>query len=112
MSDGAPRTEMQVGAEDREAITATALDYYEGWFDARADRIERALHPDLVKRSLAEDGESISTLSAGQMVDWAAAGEGRDEDPGDRQIEVRVVFPSRVHVTLLSPVQHCISGSV
>jgi len=82
--------EMQVGAEDREAITATALDYYEGWFDARADRIERALHPDLVKRSLAYDGESISTLSAGQMVDWAAAGEGRDEDPGDRQIEVRV----------------------
>jgi len=25
--------EMQVGAEDREAITATALDYYEGWGD-------------------------------------------------------------------------------
>ena len=37
------------------AIVATALDYYEGWFEGEPERMERALHPDLVKRSLAAD---------------------------------------------------------
>jgi hypothetical protein len=32
-------------------IVACALDYYEGWFDGDAARMERALHPELVKRS-------------------------------------------------------------
>ncbi len=32
---------------DREAITATALDYAEGWYEGNAERMERALHPDL-----------------------------------------------------------------
>ena len=37
-------------------ITAAALDYVEGWFDGDADRMRRALHPDLVKRRLRADG--------------------------------------------------------
>ena len=75
-----------------EQITATALDYIEGWFDGDAERMRRALHPDLAKRSLAlDDGvEQIKTLTAEQMIGWTGEGMGRAEDPADRRIEVTV----------------------
>lgn len=80
-----------VAASDVEqAIVATALDYYEGWFDGEPARVERALHPELVKRGFEDDGRTIETLSARQMIDWTAAGAGRRRDPGDRQIRVHV----------------------
>jgi hypothetical protein len=41
-------------ADDRAAVVRTALDYFEGWFDGDAARIERALHPELAKRSLGQ----------------------------------------------------------
>jgi hypothetical protein len=74
-------------------ITAAALDYVEGWFDGDADRMRRALHPDLVKRRLRvddPDGEQIETLTADQMIGWTADGEGRELDPGDRRIDITV----------------------
>src|SRR3954469_9392649 len=76
-----------------DAITGAALDYVEGWFDGDAERMRRALHPDLAKRRLwaADDGEEqIQTLTADQMIRWTADGEGRKRDPGDRQIDVTV----------------------
>jgi hypothetical protein len=36
------------GAED--AVRSVVMDYVEGWFEGDADRMERALHPELVKR--------------------------------------------------------------
>jgi len=36
---------------DRDAIVRVVLDYFEGWFDGDAARMERTLHPDLAKRS-------------------------------------------------------------
>ena len=73
-------------------IAAAALDYYEGWFDGEPARMERALHPDLVKRSLAADGSSVATISAAEMIDATAEGVGRTRDPGveRRRIEIRV----------------------
>ena len=38
-----------VSDADRQAITQTALDYVEGWYEANPERMERALHPDLAK---------------------------------------------------------------
>jgi apolipoprotein N-acyltransferase len=35
---------------DAAAIRQTALDYIEGWYEGNAERMERALHPDLAKR--------------------------------------------------------------
>lgn len=81
--------DVRIEAETERAIVAAALDYYDGWFDGRADRMERALHGELVKRSIEPDG-SIETLTAGQMIDATAAGSGKRCDPGDRRIEVRV----------------------
>ena len=72
-----------------QAIITAALDYYEGWFDGKPERMERALHPDLVKRSIQQD-RTIETISARQMIDATAAGVGRQRDPGDRRIDVHV----------------------
>jgi hypothetical protein len=67
---------------ERAAIESVALDYYEGWFDGDAGRMERALHPQLVKRSLREDGSTVETISARDMVEATAAGSGLTRDPG------------------------------
>ena len=82
-------TELRAEAQ---AIVAAALDYYEGWFDGEPERMERALHPDLVKRSLASDGRSVDTISAREMVEATADGVARTRDPGSdrRNIEVHV----------------------
>jgi hypothetical protein len=96
-------------ADDRAAIVRTALDYFEGWFDGDAVRVERALHPQLVKRSLGQvssDPERLETITARQMVDAAADGEGRRQDPGDRRIEVDVeqVYGTIANATVRSAV--------
>lgn len=74
---------------DRDAIVATALDYYEGWFEGDAERMERALHPDLAKRGLIEGG-AVDTDTARTMIEATAAGIGRKRDVPDRRIDVRV----------------------
>ena len=45
------------GPDDEAAIKATALDYLEGWYSRDAERMERALHPDLAKRIVRVDPE-------------------------------------------------------
>lgn len=76
-----------------EQITRAALDYVEGWFDGDAERMRRALHPELAKRSL-ETGdasdEHLETLTADQMIGWTAEGQGRKRDPGERRIAITV----------------------
>ena len=72
---------------ERDAIVATALDYFEGWFDGDAERMERALHPVLAKR-----GPGLRTVTKEEMVTWTAEGEGKAKDPGPgRRIDVTVV---------------------
>jgi hypothetical protein len=79
--------------DDEAAIVHAALDYFEGWFGGDAVRVERALHPELAKRSigqLSSDAERLETITRQQMLDATASGEGRRRDPGDRRIEVDV----------------------
>jgi Putative lumazine-binding len=76
-----------VTGRDEAAIRQAALDYVEGWFDGDALRMERALHPELVKRSVAD---TVKTLSAADMTDATARGVGQAQDPGDRQIELEL----------------------
>jgi Putative lumazine-binding len=78
---------------DEAAIVGAVLDYFEGWFEGDAVRMERALHPELAKRSIGQlspDAERVETIGKRQMVDATASGEGRRRDPGDRRIEVDV----------------------
>jgi Putative lumazine-binding len=76
-------------AAEREAILAVVLDYIAGWFDADAARVERALHPELCKRSLRPDG-TVSTLTAPMLIEYATQGRGRGEDAPDRRVHVEV----------------------
>ena len=50
---------------DAELIKQTALDYIEGWYEGNAERMERAVHPDLAKRIVTTDAQGRSNL--GQM---------------------------------------------
>ncbi len=76
---------------DEDAVTATALDYFEGWYDADLPRMEHALHPQLVKRSPAQvDGANPSVTTKERMLDLVRGGGGA-EDKTDHPIEVTVV---------------------
>jgi Putative lumazine-binding len=81
--------------KDKAAVLSTALDYFEGWFDGDVERMDRALHPALAKRSLRQvdpDSPELRTLGKDRMVALTAEGEGKSEDPGgDRRIDVEVV---------------------
>ena len=72
------------------AIVNAVLDYFEGWFDGDAERMERALHPALAKRSLEKDRRTLNETTAEWMIDATARGVGRERDPGDRGIDVEV----------------------
>jgi hypothetical protein len=72
-----------------DAIVAVAFDYFEGWFEGDVERMERALHPELVKRR--PDGEGFDETTAAEMVDATRHGVGRTRDVADRRIEVDVV---------------------
>jgi hypothetical protein len=94
---------------ERAAIERTVLDYFEGWFGGDPVRMERALHPELVKRSLERTPlgrETLRTINAEWMVEAAARGLGRDEDPGDLRIKVEVedVLGELANVTVRSAV--------
>jgi hypothetical protein len=72
------------------AIVGTVLDYFEGWFDGDVERMKRALHPGLAKRSLGDNGWSLDETTADWMIDATERALGRERDPGDRRIEVEI----------------------
>jgi Putative lumazine-binding len=82
---------------DEEEIRVVVSDYVEGWFDGNAERMTRALHPELVKRCRGiegDDPDALETLSATDMIDATAEGIGRGEDAADRQIAVEIDYLS------------------
>jgi Putative lumazine-binding len=79
------------------AVRSVVMDYVEGWFEGDAGRMERALHPELVKRCRGiegDDPDALETLSAQEMIDATADGVGRSEDAADRRIEIRIDYLS------------------
>jgi hypothetical protein len=96
LKSGTKESEMAV-ADDEDAVRSVVMDYVEGWFEGEAGRMERALHPDLVKRCRGiegDDPDALETLSAQEMIDATADGEGRREDAADRRIEIRIDYLS------------------
>jgi hypothetical protein len=74
---------------DREAIKQTALDYIEGWYEGNADRMERALHPDLAKRIVNTNDRGRSRLdqmSALGLIRGTRAGYGKNT-PKEKQLK-------------------------
>jgi hypothetical protein len=75
-------------AADTTAIRATALNYVEGWYEGNAERMARALHPELVKRIVVRDTTTGRTMVQGMgtsvLVNSTRHGYGK-ETPKERQ---------------------------
>jgi hypothetical protein len=80
---------------EQELVMQAVLDYFEGWFDGDSERMDRALHPGLAKRSLRQvdpGSPELRTLTKERMVALTAEGGGKgDVAGGDRRIDVEVV---------------------
>ena len=87
---------------DEQAIKSTVLDYFEGWFDGDAGRMERALHPQLAKRSPQADG-TLEDDTAETMIEATKAGQGTRHPPEKRGFDVDV---KEIHGPIASVVVH------
>ena len=79
---------------DRDAIKATALDYIEGWYEGNAERMERALHPDLAKRIVRTNPQgqsSLGQMSALSLVQGVRRGGGKDTPKEKQQKDVTIL---------------------
>lgn len=91
---------------DADLVKDTILDYFEGWFTADAERMERALHPDLVKRSTEKDqAVSLGIVTKPQMVEWTREGEGR-KDAGPIDIRIHDINGNIATATVRGGVYH------
>ncbi|MGN6300600.1 MAG: nuclear transport factor 2 family protein [Angustibacter sp.] len=76
---------------DTEAVVEAALDYFEGWYDGDVARVDRALHAQLVKRSVDQVvGNHPSATSKERILELVRAGAGIEDRTSD-PIEVTVV---------------------
>lgn len=95
-------------AEDKEAITKAALDYIEGWYEGNAERMERALHPELVKRGVFVDKKTgkiaMRSVGAADMVKYTKAGAGKSPEKKEKvKLTVLDVFKNTACVKIISP---------
>lgn len=76
---------------EEDAIIATALDYFHGWYAADLARVDQVLHPELVKRSAAQvGGDSPGVTTKERFLELVRQG-GGVEDRTDDPIVVEVV---------------------
>ncbi len=90
----AAAAEPPVPPNDRLAIERTVRDYIDGWYEGNAERMTRALHPDLVKRSavpLPGGRAVLDTTSASAMIEMTAAGFGKPKAGKAPPTEVTVL---------------------
>ena len=81
-------------AADATAIKQTALDYIEGWYEGNAERMERALHPELAKRIVRTNQEGNSRLdqmSALTLVQGTRRGGGKTTPKEKQQKDVTIL---------------------
>jgi hypothetical protein len=79
---------------DKAAITQTALDYLEGWYAADAERMERALHPELAKRIMRTNAQGQSRLeqmSAMTLVQYTRRGGGKNTPKDKQQKDITIL---------------------
>jgi hypothetical protein len=90
------------------AIKATALDYIDGWYTGDADRMERALSPDLAKRIVMTDPKSkrsmLQQMSAMGLVQGVKHGGGKMTPMDKRQEDVTIldVFQDAASVKIVA----------
>ena len=87
-------TSVTQDASDAAAVRRTALDYVEGWYEGNAERMERALHPDLQKRIVEKDPKTgnarLREMSASMLVGYTRDGEGTKTPKEKQQKDVTI----------------------
>jgi hypothetical protein len=82
-------------AADSMGIREAALNYIEGWYAGDAQRMEKALHPELAKRIVRTDpatGRSnFSSMSALTLINGTRAGGGTKTPAANRRTDVRIL---------------------
>lgn len=91
-ASGAGGAAAQGSPEDREAITRTALDYIEGYYEGDGEKMARSLHPDLAKRRVsAEAGQSkLNPITRDQLVEVARSGRGKSTPAAEQRKDVAI----------------------
>ena len=94
-------------AADTAAIRQTALDYIEGWYEGNAERMEKALHPELAKRIVRtnQDGRSrLDQMGAMTLVQGTKRGGGKDTPKDKQQEDVTIldVFENAASVKVVA----------
>lgn len=87
-------TTATTAADPREAIKLAVLDYAEGWYEGSAERMERALHPDLAKRIVRNDDKGNSRLDnmgALTLVQVTRRGFGKQTPKEQQQKDVTIL---------------------
>jgi hypothetical protein len=89
------------------AIKQTALDYIEGWYEGNAERMERALHPELAKRIVRSNPQGNSRLdqmSAMSLVLGTRRGGGKSTPAEKQQKDVTIldVFENAASVKVVA----------
>ena len=83
-----------VSDADKVAIKQTALDYIEGWYAGDAERMERALHPELAKRIVINDKQGRSGLDqigAMTLVQRTKRGGGKQTPKEKQQKDITIL---------------------
>ena len=79
---------------DAELIREAALDYIEGFYEGNAERMERALHPELAKRIVhtgTNGKSSLSQMGALTLVQSTRARRGKPESKEKQQKDVSIL---------------------
>jgi len=90
-----PSTVRAQSPADSAAIRQTALDYIEGWYEGNAERMQRALHPELAKRMVSTDpvsgSSTLNHMTAEQLVAGTRAGYGTRTPEAERRRDLTIL---------------------
>lgn len=88
-------TEHVAAAADSSGIRDAAMDYIQGWYDGNAERMQRALHPELAKRIVHTDPKtghsSLGTMGALTLINSTKAGGGSRTPVERRRTDYRLL---------------------
>jgi len=101
-------SEYEASTKDNEAIKEAALDYIEGWYEGNAERMERALHPDLAKRGVFVDQKTgkiiMRSVGAEDMVKYTKAGAGKSPEKKEKiKMTILDAYKNTACVKIVSP---------
>ena len=107
---GAAEARAQTDGADAEAaaIRQTALDYIEGWYESDAERMERAVHPELAKRIVMihpETGQSQFQSQGAMTLVLGTRRGGGSQTPSEKQqkdVTILDVFENAVSVKIVA----------